>query len=137
MATRALVQKALTISSFLEYLPLGVTWTLIRAVLILHTSANAGSRYLYAVITDSLMGTPDYHGDVILAQTNSTTTVSSELLALGDYSQDASAATTVLHHTIWNSKMKVGQMSEIYLAAGLVTGDTWDYFIEVDEQPDE
>ena len=132
MASRALVGKAQTASLSL-YLPFGTRWEILRVTLVLKASSTAGSRRLFARWTDNIISDPDGSYGAMLADTGAQTTVSTNYAAVGTGSASGAQA---IGYTIYYSKLVLGQMDQIDISATLVTGDTFDYYVEVNEVPD-
>jgi len=109
--------------------PQGMKWIVKYALIVLHTGTGTGSRQ--ADIRISLARAGVYSSNVpLLANTGSISSTSTAASALG-YPINVSASPGQL--TIFYQFPEIYAVDSIYLNANLISGDTVDYYIMVEE----
>lgn len=131
MASRALLGKGLEAGLSL-YLPFGTRWELYRMTLVLKAGSTSGTRHVYARLSDNLVSDPDGGFALTLADTGAVTTVSASIAAVGGPAPPAGTST----NTLWQGIPVAGQMDQIDIVATLVSGDTFDYYLSLNEVVD-
>jgi hypothetical protein len=104
----------------------GMRWILKYVVVLLHTSSTSGSRSAYLTIE---RGGNSVDVGPILATTGSVSGVSATFSASGDVTQTGSGNSS----TIWYQYPEAYAVDILALFVNLITGDTVDYFIMVEE----
>ena len=102
--------------------PVGKKWTIVSAGVILHSSATAGSRQIQILVALYPIGTIGF------LTSASTSTVSISVASQGGPFPNGNSPQT------WTFTPKLGPLDNISFGGMLISGDTFDWTVEVDEE---
>lgn len=108
----------------------GYVWRIRSVLLLLYTGATAGTRQVRIVKGNYPQGSPTGipYGEV-LADTSAQTGTGQTYAAGGGYAAQANFT----YYQVYSAPIDVGSNGVISLQVTLVSGDTYTYYVEVDE----
>jgi hypothetical protein len=111
----------------------GTKWVVKWAMVILHTSSTSGTRQavLYVNRADVFVTSGGITAGPFLATTGSQTATSANISGTGDVVSSQNANTSVVYQQF----PEIYAVDVIYSIVTLVSGDTYDYYVMVEEVP--